>query len=48
MIMVSRGWIHRPGRAEQGLLVAHLDVAPGQEKEQFAVTPEVAEIQTKP
>ena len=29
----------RPGGAEQGLLVAHLDVAPGEEVEEFAVMP---------
>ena len=31
---------HRPGRAEERLAVAHLEVAPGQEVEQLAVLPE--------
>src|SRR5207302_7522309 len=36
----------RPGRAERGLLVLDLDVAPDQEEEELAVGPELAEVQT--
>ena len=35
---------HRPGDADDGLLVAHRDVAPGQDREQLAIGPEVAPI----
>ena len=35
----------RPGGAERGLLVAHLDVAPDQEVEQLAVLPELPELE---
>ena len=38
------GLDQRPDDAEHGLLVAHLDVAPGEEAQQFAETPEVAPV----
>src|SRR5262249_54968903 len=37
-----------PGGAEDGLLVADLDVAPGEEVEQFAVAPQLAEVDEPP
>ncbi len=37
-----------PGRAQHRLLVAHLDVAPGQEVEQLAIVPQLAQLERDP
>ena len=37
-----------PGRADYRLLVAHLDVAPREEVQQFAVVPDLAQIHGHP
>src|SRR5206468_12681061 len=36
----EQGLQHRPGDPEHGLLVAHLDVAPGQEIKDLAIAPD--------
>ncbi len=42
------GLNHRPGRADGGLLVANLDVAPDEEIEQLARRPKLLEIDVQP
>ena len=36
---------HGPGRAQGGLFVAHLDIAPGQDEEQVAVFPQLFQVE---
>ncbi len=44
----EQGLQDRPGGPQGGLLVAHLDIAPGEEVEQLAVAPQVAQLQREP
>src|SRR5262249_15284713 len=42
-------WLdHRPGRADRGLLIADLEIAPDEEVEQLAVLPELTQVETNP
>ena len=43
--MVITGWMTAQAMPEQGLLVFHFDIAPDHEEDQFAVDPQVAQIQ---
>ncbi len=44
----QNGLQDRPGDAQRGLLVAHLDVPPGEEVNQLAVVPEFLQVDAQP
>ena len=44
----QEGLENDPGDADEGLLVANFDVAPDEEKEEFAIVPEFARAELQP